>query len=65
VGRYGEGRGLPRASILHATKNMAHTEFLRENMTNFGFCAQDQHSESQIFEIVCTIGKFNTFHAIR
>ena len=48
----------------YATKNMARTNFLRKIWRiNPGFWAPDQRSYSQIFKIVCTSGKFNTFHA--
>jgi hypothetical protein len=48
----------------YATKNMARTNFLRKIWRiNPGFCAPDQRSYSQIFKIVCTSSKFNTFHA--
>ena len=48
----------------YATKNRARTNFLRKIWgINPGFCAPDQRSYSQIFKIVCTSSKFNTFHA--
>ena len=48
----------------YATKNRARTKFLRKIWRiNPGFCAPDQRSYSQIFKIVCTSSKFNTFHA--
>jgi hypothetical protein len=48
----------------YATKNRARTKFLRKIWRiNPGFCALDQRSYSQIFKIVCTNSKFNTFHA--
>ena len=50
----------------YATKNMARTNFLRKIWRiNPGFRAPDQRSYSQIFKIVCTSSKFNTFHANR
>ncbi len=50
--------------LQYATKNMARTNFLRKIWRiNPGFWAPDQRSYSQIFKIVCTSSKFNTFHA--
>ena len=50
--------------LQYATKNMARTNFSRKIWRiNPGFWAPDQRSYSQIFKIVCTSSKFNTFHA--